>query len=59
MELQLMAVGDSENDIPMFEEADIAVCMGNGTDLAKERQTGSQIRLIMMDCIRLLITSVF
>lgn len=34
---ELMAVGDSENDIPMFEEADIAVCMGNGTDLAKEK----------------------
>ncbi len=34
---QLMAIGDSENDIPMFEEADIAVCMGNGTEAAKAK----------------------
>lgn len=30
-----MAVGDSGNDISMLRAADIAVCMGNGTDEAK------------------------
>lgn len=34
---ELMAIGDSENDIPMFEAADIAVCMGNGTKAVKEK----------------------
>lgn len=29
---QVIAIGDQENDLPMFEKADIAVCMGNGTD---------------------------
>ncbi len=32
----IVAIGDSENDIPMFEEADVAICMGNGTKSAKE-----------------------
>lgn len=32
---QTMAVGDSGNDISMMHAADVAVCMGNGTDAAK------------------------
>lgn len=31
----IVAIGDSENDIPMFQEADVAICMGNGTSHAK------------------------
>ena len=31
-----MALGDSGNDIPMLRAADVGVCMGNGTDEAKE-----------------------
>lgn len=31
-----MALGDSGNDIPMLRTADVGVCMGNGTDAAKE-----------------------
>lgn len=31
-----MAFGDSDNDIPMLQSADISVCMGNGNDRAKE-----------------------
>lgn len=31
-----MAIGDSENDIPMLKDADFSVCMGNGTKHAKE-----------------------
>ena len=30
-----MALGDSGNDISMLRAADVAVCMGNGTDAAK------------------------
>ncbi len=33
---EVCAVGDGGNDIPMFEEADLAVSMGNGSDSAKE-----------------------
>lgn len=32
---QTIAMGDSGNDIPMLHAADVAVCMGNGTDEAK------------------------
>ena len=32
----LVAIGDYENDIPMLKEADIAVCVGDGTDEAKK-----------------------
>lgn len=35
MRYQTMALGDSGNDISMLHAADIAVCMGNGTDAAK------------------------
>lgn len=31
----ITAIGDSKNDLPMMEAADLAVCMGNGTDDAK------------------------
>lgn len=31
-----IAFGDSENDLPMFEKADLAIAMGNGTDKTKE-----------------------
>lgn len=31
------AIGDSENDIPMMEAADLAVCMGNGTSTTKQK----------------------
>lgn len=31
-----MAIGDSENDIPMLKDADLSVCMGNGTEEAKK-----------------------
>lgn len=33
---EIIAFGDSENDIPAFGGADLAVCMGNGTDRAKQ-----------------------
>jgi hypothetical protein len=35
-DMHTMAAGDSENDIPMLEAADIAVVMGNGTARTKE-----------------------
>lgn len=35
-ELRTMAIGDSENDLPMIEGADLGVAMGNGTPSAKE-----------------------
>lgn len=31
-----IAIGDSANDLPMFEAADLSIAMGNGTDEAKE-----------------------
>lgn len=31
------AVGDSQNDIPMFEEVDIGIAMGQSIDLVKEK----------------------
>ena len=33
---QVMAIGDNENDLSMFEVAGLSVAMGNGTDRAKE-----------------------
>jgi len=33
---EVMAFGDEQNDLPMFKFARTAVCMGNGSDLAKE-----------------------
>lgn len=33
----IAAIGDSENDIPMLEAADYAICMGNGTPATKEK----------------------
>lgn len=33
---EIAAIGDSENDIPMLEAADLAVCMGNGTQATKQ-----------------------
>lgn len=33
---EIMAIGDEQNDIPMFEFADTAIAMGNGSDLAKK-----------------------
>ncbi|WP_334351747.1 Cof-type HAD-IIB family hydrolase [Companilactobacillus sp. HBUAS56257] len=33
---QVMAFGDEQNDLPMFDFVGHAVCMGNGSDLAKE-----------------------
>lgn len=35
-EWHIAAIGDSENDIPMMQEADSGICMGNGTPAAKE-----------------------
>ncbi|MBF0578506.1 HAD-IIB family hydrolase [Erysipelotrichaceae bacterium RD49] len=32
---QTIALGDSENDLPMFQTADIAIAMGNGTEPVK------------------------
>ena len=34
-----MAIGDSDNDLPMLEAADVAVAMGNGNDAAKAAAT--------------------
>ena len=31
-----VAAGDEENDVPMFKEAAVGVCMKNGSDIAKE-----------------------
>lgn len=31
-----VAAGDEENDVPMFKEAHIGVCMKNGSDIAKK-----------------------
>lgn len=33
---EMMAIGDNENDIPMFDFAGLGVAMGNGEDCAKE-----------------------
>ena len=30
-----MALGDSNNDVPMLRAADVGVCMGNGNDAAR------------------------
>lgn len=35
-DFRTIAIGDSENDLPMFETADLAVAMGNGVPRAKE-----------------------
>lgn len=35
-EFTTYAIGDSGNDIPMFKLVDVPICMGNGTDAAKE-----------------------
>ncbi len=35
-EYQSMAIGDSENDIPMLKYAQISIAMGNGSDCVKE-----------------------
>lgn len=32
----IVAIGDSANDVPMFEAADLSICMGNGTKPARE-----------------------
>ncbi len=32
----IVAIGDSENDVPMFEAADLSICMGNGTEPARK-----------------------
>lgn len=32
---EIMVFGDEQNDIPMFDFAGMAVCMGNGSELAK------------------------
>ena len=34
---QTLAIGDSTNDIPMFEVAEHTVCMGNGMEELKDR----------------------
>lgn len=34
-EFRTVAVGDSANDLPMFQTCDVAICMGNGTPEAK------------------------
>ena len=34
---ETFAIGDSGNDIPMFEMAGTTICMGNGMDILKER----------------------
>lgn len=36
-EYRTIAIGDAENDLPMFEKADLAIAMGNGRDIAKEK----------------------
>jgi Predicted hydrolases of the HAD superfamily len=32
---EVMVFGDEQNDLPMFDFAGTAICMGNGSDLAK------------------------
>lgn len=34
-----MAIGDSDNDLPMLRAADVSVCMGNGNENAKAAAT--------------------
>ncbi len=36
MTYRTLALGDSGNDIPMLRAADVGVCMGNGTEAAKQ-----------------------
>lgn len=36
-EYESVAMGDSENDLPMLEYADISIAMGNGVDAVKEK----------------------
>ena len=36
-EYETVAMGDSENDLPMLEYADISVAMGNGVKEVKEK----------------------
>lgn len=37
--IKTYAIGDSGNDIPMFKLVDVSICMGNGTEAAKEAAT--------------------
>ena len=36
-EYETVAMGDSENDLPMLEYADISIAMGNGVKEVKEK----------------------
>lgn len=36
-EYETVAIGDSENDLPMLEYADISIVMGNGVESVKEK----------------------
>ena len=42
---EVISVGDSELDIPMFEESDRSYLLGNATDLAKRNAPESTVRL--------------
>lgn len=35
-DFRTVAIGDSENDLPMFEKADLSIAMGNASPIAKE-----------------------
>lgn len=35
-DFRTIAIGDSENDLPMFEKADLAIAMGNASEQAKK-----------------------
>ncbi len=34
-----VSIGDSSNDVPMFEKTDISIAMGNSSEIIKQKTT--------------------